>query len=141
MTRKTTVQDVVELPIEARICVLRGHKVILDSDLADLYGVPVKVLIQSVKRNLTRFPSDFMFVLIDQELAILRSQFVTSRLGKAANWGGRRYAPFAFSEQGVAMLSSVLRRGRAITIRCYFAPRSISASTKSRRSRSRRKSS
>ena len=88
----------------------------LDSDLAELYAVPAKVLIQSVKRNLIRFPADFMFELTHQELAILRSQFVTSRLGEVASWGGRRYAPFAFSEQGVAMLSSVLRSERAIAV-------------------------
>src|SRR5262245_32100289 len=96
--------------IASRIVLIRGHKVMLDSDLADLYGVPTKVLIQSVKRNLNRFPPDFMFRLTDQEVAILKSQIVTSRLA----WGGRRRPLQAFTEQGVAMLSSVLRSARAI---------------------------
>ena len=93
-------------------CILqiRGHKVILDSDLADLYGVATKILIQAVKRNAERFPRDFMFQLTNEEFKNLRSQTVTSR------WGGRRYAPYAFTEQGVAMLSSVLRSKRAVEI-------------------------
>jgi hypothetical protein len=82
----------------------------LDSDLAELYGVATKVLIQAVKRNIDRFPDDFMFQLTKQELGNLRSQFVTS------SWGGRRYPPYAFTEQGVAMLSSVLRSDRAIHV-------------------------
>jgi len=80
---------------------MRGRKVMLDSDLAGLYGVQTKVLLQAIKRNIERFPADFMFQLSAGEFEILRSQFVTSR------WGGRRYAPYAFTEQGVAMLSSV----------------------------------
>jgi hypothetical protein len=96
--------------IEKRILAIRGQKVMLDADLADLYNVETKVLIQAVKRNLDRFPSDFMFQLTEEESKILRSQFVTS------SWGGRRYPPYAFSEQGVAMLSSVLRSKRAITV-------------------------
>ena len=76
---------------------LRGHKVILDSDLASLYSVDTKVLIQAVKRNPERFPDDFMFQLTKQELAILRSQIVTS------SWGGRRTPPYVFTEQGGAM--------------------------------------
>ena len=95
--------------IERAILVLRGHKVMLDSDLAELYEVPTKVLLQAVKRNLERFPVDFMFQLEKQEVAILRSQFVTS------SWGGRRSVPYAFTEQGVAMLSTVLNSPRAIT--------------------------
>jgi len=82
----------------------------LDADLAALYGVETKILLQAVKRNLERFPKDFMFQLTNQELRILRSQFVTS------SWGGRRYAPYAFTEQGVAMLSSVLNSPRAIAV-------------------------
>ncbi len=82
----------------------------LDSDLAGLYEVPTKVLSQAVKRNLTRFPKDFMFQLTVIEHANLRSQFVTS------SWGGRRYRPQAFTEQGVAMLSSVLNSERAIHV-------------------------
>ncbi len=84
----------------------------LDSALAGLYGVSTKQLVQAVKRNLERFPEDFMFQLAAEELAVLRSQFVTSNAGR----GGRRYAPYAFTEQGVAMLSSVLRSKRAIHV-------------------------
>jgi len=97
--------------VERRILLLRGHKVLLDADLAALYGVETKKLVQAVKRNSTRFPADFMIRLTNQELAILRSQFVTSR-----SWGGRRTPPLAFTEQGVAMLSSVLRSERAIQV-------------------------
>ncbi len=82
----------------------------IDHDLAALYGVETKVLIQAVKRNLERFPEDFMFLLTEKEFKILRSQFVTS------SWGGRRYIPYVFTEQGVAMLSSVLRSKRAIQV-------------------------
>ena len=96
--------------IERSILFLRGHKVLLDSTLAALYGVPTKVLVQAVKRNQARFPADFMFQLDNQEVTDLRSQIVTS------NRGGRRYLPFAFTEQGVAMLSSVLRSPQAIAI-------------------------
>ncbi len=96
--------------IEQAILVLRGHKVMLDSDLAALYEVPTKALVQAVKRNLERFPKDFMFQLTNQELAILRSQIVTS------SWGGRRSPPYAFTEQGVAMLSSVLNSPRAVAV-------------------------
>ena len=97
--------------IERAILLIRGQKVMLDSDLADLYGVETKVLVQAVKRNLVRFPEDFMFQLSQEEFAILRSQIVTS-----SDWGGRRYPPYAFTEQGVAMLSSVLRSQRAIQV-------------------------
>lgn len=82
----------------------------LDADLAALYGVETKVLNQAVKRNIARFPEDFAFQLTDDELANLRSQIVTS------NRGGRRYLPYAFTEQGVAMLSSVLRSPRAVQV-------------------------
>ena len=91
--------------VEKRILVVRGHKVMIDKDLAELYEVETKVLIQAVKRNIDRFPSDFMFQLNNQEVVRLRSQFVTSKSGR----GGRRYLPYVFTEQGVAMLSSVLR--------------------------------
>jgi hypothetical protein len=84
----------------------------LDADLARLYGIATKVLIQSVRRNAERFPDDFMFRLTQQELTNLRSQIVTSHF--ADRWGGRRHLPYAFTEQGVAMLSSVLRSPRAI---------------------------
>ncbi len=98
--------------IEKRIFLIRAQKVMLDSDLAELYEVPTKVLVQSVKRNLVRFPTDFMFQLDYQEFNNLRSQFVTSKVGH----GGRRYTPFAFTEYGVAMLSSVLNSERAILV-------------------------
>src|SRR5688572_30161658 len=88
--------------IAGAILLLRGQRVILDADLAVLYGVSSKVLLQAVKRNVARFPRDFMFHLNNQEVTRLRSQIVTSK-GR----GGRRYAPYAFTEQGVAMLSSV----------------------------------
>ena len=97
--------------IEKAILLIRGQKVMLDVDLAGLYGVETKVLVQAVKRNLERFPEDFMFQLSQEEFAILRSQIVTS-----SDWGGRRYRPYAFTEQGVAMLSSVLRSQRAIQV-------------------------
>ena len=94
------------------ILVLRGHRVLLDEMLAELYGVETKVLIQAVKRNRARFPPDFMFQLAASEWDGLRSQFVTSKPGR----GGRRYSPYAFTEQGVAMLSSVLGSDRAIAV-------------------------
>jgi hypothetical protein len=97
--------------IEKSIFLIRGHKVLLDSDLADLYDVETKYLIQAVKRNIERFPPDFMFQITHDEFDSLRSQIVTSK-GK----GGRRYLPYAFTEQGVAMLSSVLRSKRAIQV-------------------------
>ena len=100
--------------IERRIYLIRGSKVMLDSDLADLYEVPTKVLNQAVRRNLDRFPADFMFQLSEKELENLRSQIVTSSLG--AGHGGRRYQPYAFTEHGVAMLSSVLASRRAIQL-------------------------
>ena len=103
------------LPLAQRIQSIRGHKVMLDADLADLYGVPTKALVQAVKRNPSRFPRDFMFPITEQELANLRSQFVTSSL-PSRNWGGRRNAPYAFTEQGVAMLSGVLTSPRAIKV-------------------------
>jgi len=93
------------------ILFIHGQKVILDADLAALYEVETKVLVQSIKRNIDRFPEDFMFQLSTEEFDILRSQNVTSSL-----WGGRRYPPYAFTEQGVAMLSSVLRSKRAVQV-------------------------
>src|ERR1700735_3321193 len=98
--------------ITGSIAIVRGHKVLLDADLAALYGVATKVLVQAVKRNTERFPDDFMLQLTAEEWTHLRSQFVTSRSG----YGGRRYSPYAFTEQGVAMLSSVLRTPRAIAV-------------------------
>jgi hypothetical protein len=97
--------------IERSILVIRGQKVMLDKDLALLYEVESKRLLESVKRNIQRFPEDFMFQLSEEEHDILRSQFATS-----SSWGGRRYTPYAFTEQGVAMLSSVLRSPRAVSV-------------------------
>lgn len=94
------------------ILIVRGHRVMVDVDLAGLYGVPTKVLLQAVRRNAERFPEDFMFELEPGEWEVLRSQIVTSKEGR----GGRRYAPYVFTEQGVAMLSSVLRSPRAIAV-------------------------
>jgi hypothetical protein len=96
--------------IEAMILVLRGEKVILDAEIAGLYGVATKVLVQAMKRNVERFPEDFMFQLTQEEVRILTSQSVIS------SWGGRRHLPYAFTEQGVAMLSSVLRSERAVQV-------------------------
>lgn len=98
--------------IENKIYLIRGQKVMLDRDLAELYGVPTKVLNQAVRRNSGRFPEDFMFVLSEAELKNWRSQFVTSNSEKM----GMRYLPLAFTEQGVAMLSSVLKSERAIAV-------------------------
>ncbi len=95
-----------------KIYELRGERVMIDVDLATLYGVTTKALNQAVRRNRARFPVDFMFQLSAEEAALLRSQFVTSNETR----GGRRYAPFAFTEQGVAMLSSVLRSPQAIQV-------------------------
>jgi hypothetical protein len=107
-------QDVATVTVESiseSILLLRGQKVMLSSHLASLYGVEVKVLVQAVKRNLDRFPSDFMFQLTNQEVNNLKSQFVTS------SWGGaRRAPPYAFAQEGVAMLSSVLRSPKAIAV-------------------------
>jgi hypothetical protein len=121
--------------IEAAILLIRGEKVLLDADLAALYAVETRVLIQAVKRNVERFPPDFMFQLTKEEVDLLRSQFVTSKSANRLNQGesgilrsqfviskigdprgGRRYPPYAFTEQGVAMLSSVLHSPRAIAV-------------------------
>lgn len=99
--------------IEKKIYLIRGHKVMLDSDLAELYGVATKVLLQAVKRNLTRFPEDFMFMLKYQDVAALRSQIVTLKKGRGEH---RKYLPYVFTEQGVAMLSSVLNSERAVQV-------------------------
>jgi hypothetical protein len=92
------------------IVILRGQRVLLDETLASLYGVPTGALVQAVKRNLERFPPDFIFQLSIHDLGALRSQIVISNEGR----GGRRFAPYAFTEQGVAMLSSVLRSRQAV---------------------------
>ena len=93
-----------------KIYIIREKKVMIDRDLAELYGVDTRVLNQAVKRNLKRFPDDFMFQLTDEEFRNLRSQIVTS------SWGGSRFRPMVFTEQGVAMLSSVLNSERAISV-------------------------
>ena len=101
--------------IERRILTLRGHKVMLDHDLAELYGVTTKRLNEQVRRNLGRFPPDFMFRLSAEEVSALRSQIATSKRGR----GGRRYAPYVFTEHGAIMLASVLNTVRAIELGVY----------------------
>lgn len=101
--------------IEGFIYQIRGERVIFDHDLARLYGVETKKLVQAVKRNIARFPSDFIFQLSNQEVTALRSHFVTSK-GR----GGRRFNPYVFTEQGVAMLSSVLRSKDAIEVNIHI---------------------
>ena len=101
------------IPVESivsKILVVRSEKVLLDKDLAELYGVETKRLKRAVRRNINRFPKDFMFQLTEKEFDSLRSQFGTS------SWGGTRYLPMAFTEQGVAMLSTVLNSERAIAV-------------------------
>jgi len=95
--------------IERAILLIRGQKVMLDADLAELYGVETKALNRAVKRNRERFPEDFMLQLTFQEVSALRCQLGTSTIGR----GGRRYSPYVFTEQGVAMLSTVLNSARA----------------------------
>ena len=96
--------------IEGRIHLIRGQRVMLSPDLAELYGIETRALTQAVRRNLDRFPDDFQFTLSQQEFSNLTSQTVTS------SWGGTRKPPMAFTEQGVAMLSSVLRSPRAVAV-------------------------
>jgi hypothetical protein len=109
-TKQTGVVPVEQ--ISQSILVFRGHKVLLDEDLASLYGVTTSALVQAVKRNIGRFPEDFMFQLTAAEWAVLRSRIVIPTPSR----GGRRFAPYVFTEQGVAMLSSVLGSERAIAI-------------------------
>lgn len=104
------------VPIERiahAILLLRGHKVMLDADLAALYGVQTRALIQAVKRNMDRFPSDFMLQLTAAEVEFLRSQTVILKMGRGRH---RKYRPYAFTEQGVAMLSTVLRSRHAVRV-------------------------
>lgn len=103
--------QVVAQRVERCIYLIRGEKVMLDSDLAELYGVETKALTRAVRRNLERFPPDFMFQLTKAEFDDLKCQ-----IGASSGWGGRRYSPYAFTEQGVAMLSGVLRSPRAIEV-------------------------
>ena len=117
MTNKSLIASVAQ--IESQILLIRGQKVMLDEDLAALYEVETKELNRAVKRNIERFPDDFMFQLTADEFANLRFQFGTSSLKSqidTSRWGGRRYPPYAFTEQGVSMLSSVLRSSRAIQV-------------------------
>ena len=108
-------QTALALPVESRILVLRHQKVILDTDLAELYGVPVKRLNEQIKRNQERFPSDFMFQMNPEEQASLRSQSATSNQGR----GGRRYAPYAFTEHGAIMAATVLNSERAVEMSVF----------------------
>ena len=117
--------------ITGLIYTIRVEKVMLDSDLAELYQVETKVLNQAVRRNLERFPGDFMFQLTREEFDNLRSQIVTS----SSKYGGRRYLPYAFTEHGVAMLSSVLNSARAVRmniliIRSFIQMRDLLATHK-----------
>jgi phage regulator Rha-like protein len=117
--------------IESRILMIRGHKVVLDADLATLYGVPTKRLNEQVKRNAERFPEDFVFQLTEEEAESLRSQFATSNRGR----GGRRYRPYAFTEHGAIMAANVLNSARAIhmsvyVVRAFVRLREILASNK-----------
>jgi phage regulator Rha-like protein len=109
--RKLSIAPVPRDRIIRSIVIVRGQKVILDADVASLYGVETRTLVQAVKRNIDRFPADFMFAVTAAEMRILKSQSVISR-----SWGGRRSTPFAFTEHGVAMLSSVLRGERATRV-------------------------
>jgi hypothetical protein len=102
--------------IEARIFMIRGHKVMFDADLAELYGISTGRFNEQVRRNLARFPRDFMFQLTNQELAILRSQFATS---SSRPWGGRRYRPYAFTEHGAIMAATILNTPQATEISVY----------------------
>ena len=117
--------------IEQLILFIRGEKVMRDSDLAALYQVETRTLVQAVRRNISRFPADFMFQLSKEEFEALRSQIVISNKGR----GGRRYLPYVFTEQGVAMLSSILNSGRAVQVniaimRAFVKLRKILASNK-----------
>lgn len=112
MAAKKRTEAITPAQAEEFIHMVRGLRVMLDSDLAQLYGVPTKALNQAVQRNPDRFPPDFAFQLVTQEVADLRSQTVTSN----ASRGGRRYQPWVFTEQGVAMLSSVLRSPTAVRV-------------------------
>lgn len=116
--------------VETRILTIRGHRVILDADLAEMYGVPTKRLNEAVRRNATRFPEDFMFQLTAEESESLRPQIATLKTGRGRH---RKYLPHVFTEQGVAMLSSVLNSERAVQVnisimRAFVALRRAAAS-------------
>jgi hypothetical protein len=112
MTKRNAI---VERPVESRILFIRGHKVLLDSDLAQLYGVTVKRLNEQVRRNRERFPEDFVFRVTADEFNFLRSQNATAKAGR----GGRRSLPFAFSEHGAIMAASVLNSRRAVEVSVF----------------------
>jgi ORF6N domain len=118
LKKKVVLQGTTQLlqGVESKIYSIRGQRVMLSHDLADLYGIETRVLMQAVRRNLDRFPEDFQFSLTNQELTVLRSQTVISKQPGEEGRGGSRYAPMAFTEQGVAMLSSVLRSPEAIAV-------------------------
>jgi phage regulator Rha-like protein len=101
--------------IERRILMIRGERVMLDADLAALYGVETKLLVRTVKRNIERFPRDFMFQLTSKEFENLRCQ-----IGTSSRWGGRRYRPYAFTEHGAIMAASVLNSERAVKVSVYI---------------------
>jgi hypothetical protein len=131
MTPRTRAAPVPVERIRRSILYVRGHRVLLDAHLGELYGVPTGVLVQAVKRNRERFPDDFMLQLTSDEWSNLRSQIVISSL----QHGGRRYSPYAFTEQGVAMLSSVLKSKRAVAVnieimRAFVRMRELLASNK-----------
>ena len=118
--------------IEARIYVIRGQKIMLDSDLADLYGVTTKRFNEQVRRNRQRFPSDFMFQITNQEDSVLRSQFATSNRPGS---GGRRYRPFVFTEHGAIMAATILNTSKAtelavFVVRAFSRLREMVASSK-----------
>ncbi len=118
--------------VKGKIYLIRGQKVLLDSDLADLYGVETRRLNEQVRRNSQRFPADFMFQLNDQEYAGLRSQIATLKAGRG---GHRKYLPYVFTEQGIAMLSSVLNSERAVQVniaimRAFVQMRELAASNR-----------
>jgi phage regulator Rha-like protein len=112
-TLSARISDLPVERIERAILLIRGHKVMLDEDLAALYEVETRALVQAVQRNVERFPGDFMFQLTHEEYRSLRSQSVILKTGRGQH---RKYAPYAFTEQGVAMLSSVLRSDRAVQV-------------------------
>ncbi len=112
MTRSNTITSMIPIEsITSKIFLIRNEKVLLDKDIAELYGVKTRILNQAVKRNITRFPPDFMFQITADEYRSLRSQFVTLKRGEHS-----KYLPYAFTEQGVAMLSSVLNSQRAVQV-------------------------
>lgn len=127
LPHKGAAERIMRQPVDTRIITIRGTRAMLDRDLAELFGVPTKVLNQAVRRNRERFPAEFVFQLTSDESRILRSQSVTS------NWGGRRYPPYAFTEHGVLMAATVLNSDRAVEmslfiVRAFVRLRSIYAS-------------